>query len=393
MKIGFFGNTNNYPFMLARGMRMMGHDVLFLVDRSEPLHRPECRYKNISLPYPDWIKQVDELKAKDYVLSTRGTKRVIELLKSCDAVVLNWWGPCLLPLIGRPGIALLTGADLQYCANWETIQRMALEKTWKPLFIRQYLYKKLIPAQRAGIKSAVAVSYFTKGLIPDGDQLLEEIGVQDRQRMFFQMTDVDLIEPQPLPHNQPLRVFCATRFTWKKPSLGCSELDYKGSDIMIRGLARFCQTTGTRLNIRFVKKGLHVAESMRLVEEEGLANQVTWLDEMTQKELYKEIEEADIIFEHFGKGVIGMAGLDAMAMGRPVIGNGRPDIFDEEFGVPTAVCQATTVEEIVKQLERLVADPAERERAAQRARDYVCKFFSPERAAKICLERLAPHVR
>lgn len=52
MKIGFIGNANNYPFMIARAMRKMGHEVLFIVDRdkSEPLNRPENRYDDIGPP-------------------------------------------------------------------------------------------------------------------------------------------------------------------------------------------------------------------------------------------------------------------------------------------------------------------------------------------------------
>ena len=36
LRIGFSGNQNNSPFMLARALRTAGHDVRFLVDRPEP---------------------------------------------------------------------------------------------------------------------------------------------------------------------------------------------------------------------------------------------------------------------------------------------------------------------------------------------------------------------
>ena len=55
MRIGFIGNQNNYPFMLARGLRRLGHDVRVVIDRPEPLDRPESRYADITRPYPDWI--------------------------------------------------------------------------------------------------------------------------------------------------------------------------------------------------------------------------------------------------------------------------------------------------------------------------------------------------
>lgn len=52
-----------------------------------------------------------------------------------------------------------------------------------------------------------------------------------------------------------------------------TELDYKGSDVMIRGLALFRRRHGVALEIRSVKKGLHVREAMVLAREEGLAVQ------------------------------------------------------------------------------------------------------------------------
>ena len=43
MKIGFLGNANNYPFMLARALKRAGHDVRFVVDRKNLLDRPDIK--------------------------------------------------------------------------------------------------------------------------------------------------------------------------------------------------------------------------------------------------------------------------------------------------------------------------------------------------------------
>jgi len=32
LKIGYWGNTNNNPFMVARAFKKMGHAVIFIVD-------------------------------------------------------------------------------------------------------------------------------------------------------------------------------------------------------------------------------------------------------------------------------------------------------------------------------------------------------------------------
>src|SRR5512139_4058359 len=114
MKIGFLGNANNSPFILARALRRLGHEVVFLImfDESCPLDRPEKRYPEVTLPYPDWIHDVSVLDLWNHGSRPRFEERAIELLQQCDLVVLNGYGICLAPKIERPAIAFLTGTDL-----------------------------------------------------------------------------------------------------------------------------------------------------------------------------------------------------------------------------------------------------------------------------------------
>lgn len=409
MRIGFYGNTNNYPFMIARALRRMGHDVVFLVDRKEPLHRPEGRYDDVPVPYPDWIVDVSplDLHVPLRPLPPRRA-RAVALLKECDAVFLNMLGPSLWPEVRRPAAILLTGADLEDYSDYGFVSRYlrAVKKgvRWFPLgcFRRNVaeitgegLYMcRLVAAQRAGIRAGAVVSYFSPGMVRRGDAMLERVGVPPGKRIFLIMTDPEWIGYQPPSDNPVVRIFNVARLTWKKSAgetpLGgtSSELDFKGSDVMVRGLGLFARRTAIPLDIRLVKKGRHVEETMRLVEEEGIASQVTWADEMTQKEVLEEYRRADIVFDQLGKGMISMGCLDAMAMGRPVVANGRPEIVEKLVGIPAPVCQAETSEEVCAQLLRLVPDRAERERVGRLSRLYVESHFSSERAAKTCLERL-----
>ena len=70
MKIGFLGNSNNYPFRLAQALRALGHDVVFFVDRprSESRHRPECHYTDVPYPYPNWVREIEPLNPMQIVL-------------------------------------------------------------------------------------------------------------------------------------------------------------------------------------------------------------------------------------------------------------------------------------------------------------------------------------
>ena len=94
------------------------------------------------------------------------------------------------------------------------------------------------------------------------------------------------------------------------------------------------------------------------------------------------------MIEQLANSAIGGAGLDAMAAGRPVIGNARLEMFEGYFGQPSPICQAQNAEEVYAQLKRLVFDPGEREKIGALGRQFVEEYCSPKRAAQTCLERL-----
>ena len=395
MKIGFYGNANNYPFMLARALRAMGHEVTFIVTEKIPLDRPEYRYEDVAYPYPSWIHEISPRWKTIYPTPWR--RKCLELLRQCDAVILNQMGPTLLPDIGRPAIVLLTGSDLDYLDLRRKLRMAPLRyqgARYLRVLLKELLFPGILRRHRQGIKDAVLISYFYRGLVPEGDRLLDELGIEGSRRTFLQMTEPDLIPYCEPPKNSVVRTFCATRLSSLKypMPLGATEFDYKGSDIMIRGLGLYFRTTGKRLNIRLVMKGYRLDETMELIAGEGIADQVTWLDEMSQHDVLREFREADIVFEQFGQSCVGMAGWDAMATGRPLIANGRPDILNREVSVPTPICQATTPDDVCAQLIRLVENPRERENVGLQSRDYVNKYYSAQRRAEQCQEKLREFV-
>jgi Glycosyl transferases group 1 len=396
MKIGFFGNTNNYPFMLAQALREFGHEVLFVITSQELLNRPESRYPELKEHYPDWIVDAAHLSEWDMITLSPKLAPVLDVLSNCQTLVLNFTGPSLWPLLRRPAIALLTGSDLEHYANFATIE--VRSGSWDPAYkasaegqMNLNLLREFVQRQRDGIRDALAVRYMPRGLVPSGDAMLDELGVSDEKRVFLPSAELELVIPSPAPHNNPVRIFCATRLTWKLPiEPGRSLLDYKGSDIMIRGLGLFYRQTGVRLDIQLVRKGLHVTETEQLVVEEGLTDQVTWSDEMSLTEVWTEFARCDIVIEQLANGAIGSAGLDAMAAERPVIGNARREMFEDYFGQHSPICQAQTAEEVCAQLKRLVSNPAKREKIGMLGRRFVEEHCSPRRAAQTCLERLQP---
>lgn len=400
MKIGFYGNANNYSFMLARAIQRLGHEVDFIVASRERLHRPEHRYSHVSFPYPEWILDASHRFRWHCLIPGLGRSTVLDRLNACDAVILNEEGPALAAHLTVPYGVLLTGSDIEVFANPELADTLKAQAFDHPRWVRELtrravptsiIARKLVEPQRAGIRSALFVAFLPRGLVPTADRLLKEIGVGVTQRLELQFTDCELAPFVTPPSRAVVRIFSATRLTWiDRQAEGLVALDLKGSDVMLRGLAKFIRESGAPIEIHLVRKGRHVDESIALAAELGLAPHITWHDEMSQIDLLRHFQQADIVLEQFGSSVVGIAGLDAMATGRPLIAHGRPEIFEPLIGETSPICQARTSEEIVNQLKRLVPSPAERARVGAASRRYVELHFSADSAAAACLARMNP---
>jgi len=385
MRIGFAGNANNYPFMLARALVRRGEHVRFLVTSKQLLDRPENKYPEYAAGYPDWLVDCSEIDFLDWVLPRANTRRAVRLLRECDVVVLNQLGPTVASRVARPWIALLTGSDLATLAD-PTFVDAAVAETQRPpraLFriIKRLLMNRMVTAQRHGIAQARLVYAPIRGLLPSYDSLLDDLGVGDDRRTWVGMTDLESIALAPPPINHTLRILCGARLNWVRPiPTGMSEVDYKGTDVLLEGAARFARMGAVPFELRLVRKGLHVAETEAKVAQLGIETHVTWLNEMSQQALQAEFEAADIVIDQLGNGFVGMAGWDAMATGRPVVANGRPEIYEPLMGEPSPICQASTAVEVAQQLARLT-NREERLRIGLAGRAYVARHLSTEAAA------------
>jgi hypothetical protein len=133
---------------------------------------------------------------------------------------------------------------------------------------------------------------------------------------------------------------------------------------------------------------MHVAETEQLVHEEGLDDHVVWYEEMPLQELWREFQASDVIVEQLGSSIISMVALDAMACARPVIGNVRPEVPTPFSAADSPVCRAANADEVCAQLRALAEAPSERRRIGAASRAFVERYFSPARAAALCLDRL-----
>lgn len=396
-KIGIFGNTNNYPKLLAQGLKNLGCDVRLVVNRPENLHRPESNQPELAGNYPPWIGDFAALAGSHVVTASPLIPEVMRFLgNDLDAVFLNDAGPALND--GRfdcPVLALLTGSDLLYHASQASLAERVSgwPAEWPHMPRGQHTLKQLeqvIEAQREGIRRAQAVSFMLPGTIPQGDEALASLGVgtDDPRRFFVYLANTIDLTHRPAPLRRRMRIFNGARIIWNRPlPPGFSDLDDKGTDVLVKGFAAYCQRGGEG-GLRLVSKGYDVERTRVLIDSLGIADEVEWLDELPLAAFYDEVEKADVVCDQFGTSMPGLVALDAMAMGRVVLSNFRLEHMGPYFPAPRPFLQAATPEEVCEALWSLHLQPGMRVEMGAQASAYVRVLRSPEVNARLCLDRL-----
>jgi glycosyltransferase involved in cell wall biosynthesis len=402
MKVGFLGNVNNYPYVLARYFREFGHEVLFFVTAppEDRLHRPEHFVLAESYPYPDWIHEAPFPKPISFALAFPKLyfKSYIDALNTCDAVVLNDFGHSIKPLLRKniPSVSVFSGSDLDVNANLDMLEHQVEASggsAWqKP--IKRFLLKKYMMRQREGIRQASMISYFPTGIIPTADAVIQDI-LKDRTIPRYPHCHIPIegIEYVPYPDNSVPILFNLTRFLWKEPlPPGFGAWENKRNDIMLKGVANWCTKHQRVVQLHLVEKGIHIAETKELIQQLGIADMITWHTEMSHKDIFSFYAKSDIVFEQMGSHIL-TGGLYPMLIGRPVIGNGRPEIFRPIHGEDSPVCQAKSPEEVSEWLEILLSDKSLREERGRKSREFVIRHFNIKDEALAFAETLENAVK
>lgn len=418
LRIGFAGNQNNAPFTVARALRAAGHDVRVLVDRPEPLNRPEYRYADIRYPYPSWVEEIPTIELDDVVYRTRAWETLLRRLSDCEVVILNGMAFAAAADLPIPAICHTTGADLEFYCNASRAARYALfqdhpgrPRGWAralavmprpsrealrqvaaelpaPLFhqYRAHLFRKAVARHTTGLHAARGVICLPPGAVPLADRLLDAALPPGTPRVLGFMVESDRHQVMPPAPEGPLRVFSPVRLNWSQPSpLWANPWENKRTDVLVEGVALFVQRTHAPIVLHLVEKGHSVSATRALVTACGLDGCVHWHREMPQAEVAAHYRQAHVIADQFGDHLVGLAGYEAMAVGRPLLCNWRPEVFSPAFGEAAPVAQARTPLEVADQLALLCA-PAHRRQLSNQGRAFVSRQLSPD----VFLDRLQP---
>lgn len=402
MRIVFLGNMNNLTFYPARELKKRGFDVTFIVDvdKNILLDRPESWDKTLSSTYPDWIKEMvlpDRLKGLKFSMPLIYLKKYIRLINEYDVVFLNGLWISLAQYIkpGKKVVAIFAGYDLDVLADYNSAgyltnnfyQSAPAYMKVIPHFIPQLLFKKLIGLQRQGVKRAEIVNYYSTGINPAADKLLNDIKAgQTFKRLEYRGFDCDKFPyREPVMDNKKFTILNITRFFYLT-----KRNDNKRNDIMIRGIGNFLKTnqlTPADVDILFFEKGDDIADAKKLCDQYGLTPFIHWQQQTSAEDLNNYFARCDVAFDQLGEQWIG-AGLFSMLTGRPVIANGRPEVFEKLFNEKAPVCQATNEEEVANWLTRLYAERHLVKEIGLASRNYVLKHYSIEATVAYYIKNL-----
>lgn len=403
MKILFLGNMNNLPYYFASELKKREFNINFIVDacKRNLLDRPESWDNSLTNNYPNWINEMilnDNFKAFKFSMPLFYLKKFIILINAHDIIFLNGYWISLANFIppGKKVIAVIAGFDLDVLADTNNVKYLSnqfyksasIYKKLIPSFFTNFFLKKLINLQRKGIKRADIINYFPSGINPVADKLLNEIKAgQIFKRLELRGFDCDKFPyKKPLIENKIFTILNITRFFYLN-----KRNDNKRNDIMIKGIGSFIKKNNIlskEIKIIFFEKGDDINEAKRLCDENGLTPFISWEKQTSVEKLNTFFAECDVAFDQLGVQWVG-AGLFSMLTGRPLIANGRPDVFEPLTKEISPICQATNEQEVEIWLTKLYKDRMLIKEIGTKSREYVLRHFNIDNTINYFIENFS----
>lgn len=390
MRYAFVGNMNNMSYLFSREMKNQEIDVVLYVDVPPEfkLDRPEAYDSNVSYPYPNWIKEIPIPRISHFVkrlVPSVFYKKLIRELNSYDVVVLNGNWMTLAPYLEAKTTiySLCAGYEIDALSDLDNVKMFAESIVKKEPRLAKFnflllpILKRRISLQRRGISRSDGINYYPTGISVRGDELIQDIMGNKKYRRLelrgFPTSEFEYVEPQINKRNFTILNF--TRFFFLN-----EQHDNKRNDIMLEGIGLFLKSINFKddIEIFFFNKGdkQSLKKAKEIINSLNYSKYVTWFDEVSQDELFNRIvPNCDVAFDQLGNQWIG-AGIWVMLIGRPLIANGRPEIFEPLTGEISPVCQATTPNEVCFWLKKLYEDRTEVKRIGLESRIYIEKHYN-----------------
>lgn len=379
LKILVVGNTNNYPFMLSRALDRQGHHVVHVVDQAYALHRPQNRY------HPEEIGAVEvldlaPLRLRSSISPRRHLRAVKVIADQSDLVILNGTAPRVLDIHHDRMFMLYTGSDLTDLAGSER-ETAAVSGVRSTLELMQVRALEAFVARRGRrqLRDSLGFSFFPPASVPLGEVALARVGPKSPRLQFLMSDATELAHTYQRPADRPdFRIFNVARISWHGGrSDSRTQLDFKGTDILLRGFREFLDQTSADATLVLVRKGPDVERAVSLSLQLKIASRIEWLEEMSQKQVFAQYSMADVVTENLGPSLLGMGGLDALGFGVPVIAQSHLDSYDELSTEEIPVLEAVDENDVARWLSVIYTDREYRQAVMLQSAEFATRWLSP----------------
>lgn len=155
----------------------------------------------------------------------------------------------------------------------------------------------------------------------------------------------------------------------------------KGLDLLVDALARSAHPEAM-LVVAGPDWGNHVAEIQRLVQSLGLSDRVIFTGMLHGRQRIEAMVDADLFALTSHSENFGVAVVEALATGTPVVISDRVNIYQEIVDAGVGVAVPLEVPTITRTLDKWLGDESLRRSAAGRCRDFVWKNYDWNQIAR-----------
>lgn len=364
MRVLLHGNVNNLPLQVAMALRSLGVDAQLVFTDATPLHHPASVRRRWRWRWmrPKWVHDHSYLTENDFISWTTPLARSFTTLPSgIDFALLNAMSPSLDGILDIPQAFINTGSDLTFygdrrfpewrSADWDQRFRDGPEGQIEIAAMRDFVER-----QRSGIARARFSLTSPRGAHAAADILFDELSFEDSRRVMWRIADTDGIAASPLRYRRPFVITSLARVDFQRRS-GGTELDLKGTDVLLAGVANAIRQ-GADVKLELPLKGGDVEVAKNMVLDLGLKDRVSWLPEVPRHAYLECIAASTLVVDSLGPSGPGTVTHDALASGRPVLANLEPSIWSTVFGEAYPGFHATTADEVAAAVMTAVQTPS-----------------------------------
>jgi glycosyltransferase involved in cell wall biosynthesis len=159
----------------------------------------------------------------------------------------------------------------------------------------------------------------------------------------------------------------------------------KGNANQLETLVRAVQARPS-LHFIFLAWGLDAEQTQRTIAARGLGGRFHFLPPVGKRRLLDYYRSCDAVLDQFVYGYYGATGLEAAAVGKPVVMRIRPEQYGPLYrGDVAPVCQCDTADDLVQALLLLVDRPQARRERGEAMRRWLVRNHGRERMLPILL--------